>query len=209
MIDLYIIGAGDVGGYLAYHAKEMGDYNIVGFIDDDKEKHGKKLHGLCVLGGIDFLLNIKDKIAVAIAIANPKEKKKIVDRIKQSSLITFPNFIHSLSWIGENVLIGTGCIIYPGVAINYESILHDFVTINMNATVGHNCNLQSYSTISPGVNCGGFTVLGEESFMGIGCCTLQSCSIGEKVIIGAGAVVLKNIPDNVTVVGNPARKMNI
>lgn len=207
MIDLYIIGAGNVGGYIAYHADSMGAYNLMGFIDDDSNKLGRLYYDLPVVGNVDSLLEVEDKIAVAIAIADPQFKNIIVDKLKKNPNISFPSFIHPSVWIGKTVCIGEGCIIYPGVTINYETKINNFVTINMNASIGHNCILKNFSTISPGVNCGGFTELGIGSFLGIGSCTLQSTIIGENVTVGAGAVAIRNVEDGATVVGNPAKRI--
>lgn len=204
-MDLYIIGAGNVGGFLAYHANQFGKFILKGFIDDDESKQGKYIYDLPVIGKVDILLNIDKPFAVAVAIGNPINKKRIVELLKQNKQVVFPSFIHPSVWIGQKVIIKKGCIIYPGVTINYETEIDDFVTINMNASVGHNCRLNDFSTLSPGVNCGGFTVIGEESFLGIGSCTIQSIKIGNKSIVGAGAIVIRDIPDNVVVAGVPAK----
>lgn len=204
-MDLYIIGAGNVGGFLAYHAQEMGDYRPVGFLDDDKSKHNQIIYDLSVIGGVEHILGTQKEIAVAVAIANPSFKSAIVQKLKQNNSILFPSFIHPRAWLGKKVTYQEGCIIYPGVTINYETRIGRFATINMNAAIGHNCLLEDYTTVSPGVSCGGFTCLGEQGFMGINSCTLQSVNIGKKSIIGGGAVVINNVPDGVTVVGNPGK----
>lgn len=204
-MDLYIIGAGNVGGFIAYHAGEMGDYNLRGFLDDDTSKINQTFYDLPVLGTTDTILHAHREIAVAIAIANPGSKKKLIEKCRKNSNIHFPSFIHPTVWIGQKVSWKEGCIVYPGVTINYETEMGRFVTINMNAAIGHNCRLHDYSTLSPGVNLGGFTQLGEESFIGIGASTLQSITIGEKSIVGAGAIVIKPVSEGVTVAGNPAK----
>lgn len=205
MLDLYIIGAGDVGGFVAHHIDDFGSYNIKGFLDDDEKKHGEIFYGLPVLGAVNKLIDIKENVAVAVAIASSRVKKIIVEKLKVNPNLSFPNFVHSSVWLGGKVELGKGCIIYPGVTVNFEAEIHSFVTINMNATIGHNCELKNYSTLSPGVNCGGFTEVGECSFLGIGSSTLQSTKIGEHVTVGAGAVIIRDVPDNAVVVGNPGK----
>lgn len=204
-MDLYIIGAGDVGGFIAYHTNEMGSYELKGFLDDDESKKHQTYYGLPVIGSVDTLLDIRSPLAVVIAIANPITKKRIVEKLKNQSNIIFPNFIHPTVWIGQKSTIGQGCIIYPGTTINFEAEIGNFVTINMNVAVGHNCCFSDYTTLSPGVNCGGFTVLEESSFLGIGATIIQSVKVGKEVIIGAGAVIIRDVPDGATVVGNPGR----
>lgn len=204
-MDLYIIGAGDVGGFLAYHSERFGQFELKGFLDDDKVKHGHTFYDVPVLGGLDFILETKTEIAAAIAIANPIVKKRLVAKLKQNSLIRFPSFIHPESWLGKKVAIEEGCIIYPGVSINYETQVKAFSTINMNATVGHNCVIGRYGTLSPGVNLGGLTLIGDCSFIGIGASTLQSTKIGNEATIGGMTMVIREIPNGATVVGNPGK----
>lgn len=207
MMDLFIVGAGSVGGFLAYHANEMGQYSIRGFLDDDVTKNGEKFYDIPVLGGLDFVSNINTKFAVAIAVADPSSKQDIVNKLKKNQFVTFPSFIHPSSWIGAKVFIDEGCIIYPGVIINFETVINSFSTINMNSNIGHNCILGEFSTLSPGVNLGGFTTIGESSFMGIGASTIQGINIGNNSIIGAMSVVIKNVNDNSKVIGNPAKEI--
>lgn len=204
-MDLYIIGAGDVGGFIAYHAQDMGAFCLKGFLDDDVSKHDQMYYGLPVLGGIDSILNSTKSVAVAVAVASPRGKEKIVNKLVGNSLIQFPSFVHPTVWVGRNTKIQRGCIIYPGVSINYETIVNDFSTINMNCAIGHNCTLGTYSTLSPGVNLGGFTEVGRSSFIGIGASTIQGTNIGPNVTVGGMTVILNSVPGNVTIVGNPGK----
>ena len=204
-MELYIIGAGNVGGFVAYHAERFGDFRLKGFLDDDIKKHNEVFYGLRVIGGLDCILNTGHEIAVAVAIANPVVKKKIVDKLKQNSLIHFPSFVHPEVWRGEKVKMEEGCIIYPGVSINYETEIKAFSTINMNAAIGHNCFIGEYATLSPGVNLGGFTQVGDGSFIGIGASTLQGVVIGGEVTVGGMSMVITDIPSGATAVGNPGR----
>lgn len=204
MKDLIIIGAGDVGKYIAYHFGHLEDYKIIGFLDDDKSKWGKLINNIPVLGDWTYLMESAN-VAVVLGIANPLHKIKIWNNIKDFKHLSFPNMIHPFSWIGANITLGKGIIIYPGVTINYETVIEDFVTINMNCSLGHNAHISKFSTLSPSVNLGGYTEIGELSFIGIGVNTIQSTKIGKNTIIGGASMIIKDIPDNCTVVGNPGK----
>jgi len=208
-LELYIIGAGDVGGFIVHHFEHFGEFELKGFLDEDCSKHDRLFYNTPVLGGLELLKNIDKEVAVAVAIANPIVKQKIVDKISQNSFIQFPPFIHSSVWLGNEVTVGCGCIIYPGVSINYEAIIKPFSTINMNVAIGHNCELGKFTTLSPGVNLGGFTRIRDASFVGIGASTLQGITIGTGVTIGGMTMVVKDVPDGATVVGNPGRIIKI
>jgi serine acetyltransferase len=75
----------------------------------------------------------------------------------------------------------------------------------MNCSLGHHVEIGDYGSLSPGVNLGGHTVVGDATLMGIGSCTLQGVIIGREAIIGGQCMVTKNVDDNLTIVGVPAR----
>lgn len=202
---LIIIGAGDVGAFVVKHIEDFGHYEILGILDDNEAKHGQDFCGFNVLGGLDYLSHFEDDICVALATANPLAKAKILNAIASKPNFSFPSFIHPKVWLGEGVTIGLGTIIYPGVSINYETNVGNFCTINMNCAIGHNCTLSTGVTLSPGVNLGGFTAVGEYSFIGIGASTIQGTIIGKESTVGGMSIILKEVPDRSTVVGNPAR----
>jgi sugar O-acyltransferase (sialic acid O-acetyltransferase NeuD family) len=104
--------------------------------------------------------------------------------------------------IKDGVNILTGSIIESGVTIG-EGCL-----INLNSTITHESTIGDYTTISPGVHVSGECTIGDNCFLGTGCVILPKIKIGNNVTIGAGAVVNKNIEDNQTVVGIPAKPIN-
>lgn len=206
---IIVIGGGNVGGFIINNNNSFSEsFEVVGILDDDTTKIGQELWGVKVLGTINEIekyLTPDEKIGVVISIANPVVKEKIVEKLSHYTQLIFPNFIHKKTWISEKVDIGIGNIIYPGVSINYESEIHDFSTINMNVSLGHNCIISNYTTISPGANLAGFTNVGKVSFIGIGACCTQGHFIGTNTTIGAGTVLIKDVPDYAVVVGNPGK----
>lgn len=203
--DLIIIGAGNVGGFLAYNLIEF-PYNIIGFLDDDPEKHGKVLYGYPVLGGVDDISEYITEgfLNVIVGIANPKVKMAIVEKCKGLPIL-FPTIIMENVWLSERVSAGKGVVLYPGVSVNFETTIEDFVILNMNCAIGHNCHISKYSTLAPSVSLAGFTYLENCVDMGINSATLQNVRIGNSSVIGGMAMVIDDIPSNCTAVGVPAR----
>ena len=206
MKKLIIIGAGSVGKFIAYNINSFQDsFSVVGFVDDDATKQGQITAGFPVLGSLDLLKEYSGKgYAVVVGIAFPKIKNKIIDRFKDLDF-EYPNFISNNAWLSREVSVGIGSILYPGVSINYETIIGDFVVMNMNCAIGHNATIADFSSLAPGVNLGGYTSIGKRTDMGIGAATKQFITIGSDCVIGGQAMVVVNIKDNTTVKGIPAK----
>lgn len=200
-----IIGAGNVGGFLALNKDLFDlDFEIVGFLDDNKNKIGQKFWDIPVLGSVDEVVNYKEH-SIVIGIANPRVKKMIVNRIGED--YDFLNFISKNSWVSNNVELGKGVIIYPNTSINYESKIDDFVIINMNCAIGHNVIIGKGSSLAPGVNFAGFTNVKPFTEIGIGVCTIQKSIIGRESIIGGQSMIIKEVEQESICVGVPAKKI--
>lgn len=205
---LLIIGAGSVGKFIAYNINQFSQsFDIIGFLDDDASKQNTTVAGFPVLGLTDKLQEFSGKgIAIVWGIAFPSVKKKLFDKYKNLSF-DFPNFIAKEAWVSEAVTFGKGCIIYPGTAINYETSIEDFVVINMNCSLGHNCSVKSFSSLAPGVNLGGNTSIGNCVEMGIGSSTVQGITIDDNASVGGQAMVITNVNKGEMVVGIPAKSI--
>ncbi len=206
MKKVIIIGAGSVGKFLAYNSNQFTDvFEFIGFLDDDIKKHNQTIAGIPVLGSVNMLPNyINENIAVAWGIAFPKIKVQLVAQF-QHLKAEYPSFISKNAWVSNQVAIGQGCIVYPGVSINYETNIGDFVVLNMNCAVGHNVAIDDFSSLAPGVNLGGYTKIGKQTDIGIGAATKQFISIGENCIVGGQSMIVNNIVDNQKVKGIPAK----
>ena len=204
MKDLIIIGAGNVGGFLALNQDLFAeDFNIIGFLDDDRNKIGKSFWNFPILGPISEIDKYEEAF-IAIGISNPLTKKKVLDQIGEKH--HFPNFISKNAWISNKVKLGNGIIIYPGVCINHESEIGNFVVINMNCAIGHNSTIQKCSALAPGVNFAGFTFVESFAEIGIGVSTIQNIRIGEGAVIGGQSILIKDVENYSKYVGVPAVK---
>lgn len=205
---LIIIGAGNVGGFLAYNIEEFGEYEVLGFLDDDVKKHGNSLYGLEVLGGIDSIQHYMNgqSLHVAIGISSPMAKESVLNRLLGFTLY-YPTFIARTAWISKNVTIGKGCIIYPGVSINYQTSIGDYVIMNMNCAIGHDCTIERFTTLAPGVNLGGFSYLEEGVEMGIGAATKQRIRIGKNSVVGGQSMLVRDVVPFTKVAGVPGKQL--
>jgi serine O-acetyltransferase len=101
-----------------------------------------------------------------------------------------------------------GLHISPQIKIGHGLYIGHGIGIIMNPTVriGNNCNLGQFTTI--GSNHNKAAVIGDNVYIGPSVCIVEDVIIGNNVTIGAGAVVTKDIPENATVAGVPAKILN-
>ena len=125
-------------------------------------------------------------------------------KIRESGVI-FPTVIHksavvsSFATIADGVVVSALANIGPGANIGFGAIVND------NSVVSHDCVLEDYAQLAPGVSLAGYCQLKEGSFIGIGATLLPDCVIGRRALIGAGAVVAGEIPNGAKAYGVPAR----
>ena len=143
-----------------------------------------------------------------LGVYSPNSKYQVYNFFLETCGINKDMYINT---IANNVIlpnvytIGYGCFINYSSLISAYTILHNFVTINRNVSIGHHCILHDFVTISPGTNIAGQCEIGDGTFIGVGTTILNHIKIGKNVIIGAGSLVTKNVPDNTVYYGSPAK----
>lgn len=208
MKDLVIYGTGGVGRQVQQIVADINaerrTWNLLGFLDDDKSLHGKDIGDVTVLGDLNWLTERPNCYVVA-AVGSPKVRRAVVEKMERAGQERFATIIHPDAWIGARTTIEAGCVVYPRVALDTDVTIGAHVILNKNCTIGHDTILKDYITVGPGVNIGGMVRIGTGCDIGISSATIQSISIGPWSIVGAGAVVIRDVPAETTVVGVPAK----
>lgn len=209
MKDLYIIGAGGFGREVAWLAERINEveptWKIKGFIDDNKAIWNTKEDDYFVLGGCEYLMSLQDVYAVC-AVGNAAIRKSIIEKFKDSG-VRFATLIDPSVIISNRVNLGEGTIICAGTIITVDIKIGNHVIINLDCTLGHDDVIADYVTVYPSVNISGNVTVGECSELGTGMQIIQGKNIAPNTIIGAGAVVVKDLNESGTYVGSPAKKI--
>ena len=99
-----------------------------------------------------------------------------------------------------------GNVIFPGARLGHDVVLGSHVHVGLNAVVAHGARLGDFVTVCPGAVISGEAVVGAGAFIGAGAIVSHGgIRVGCDATVGAGAVVIRDVPDGATVVGNPAR----
>jgi sugar O-acyltransferase (sialic acid O-acetyltransferase NeuD family) len=182
-------------------------YQVVGFVDDDVSKIGSEIKGIKVIGTIDKLVELKNKMDIKagiVAIGNNPLRRQLSDKIIKAG-IELINAIHPTAHFDSDIIIGKGCYIGQGVIIVTGSKIGNCVNIHTGATIDHDNMLEDGANLGPGVHTAGRVKIGRDAFLGTGAIVIPDASVGENSVIGAGGVVINAIPANVTAVGVPVK----
>ena len=158
-----------------------------------------------VFGNDEYICNMKEKISVVIAVGSSELRKKIYNLYQENPNILFPNIIDPSVIMADDIKMGQGNIICAGSILTTGITLGNFDVINLHNTIGHDSVIADYVTINPGCSISGNVTIGYCSNIGTGTRVIQGISIDEKVVTGAGSVIIDHITEGSTAVGIPAR----
>lgn len=205
MKDIVILGAQGCAKEICFLLEENNkiefEWNILGFIT---EEEGADLP-YPVLGNDDWLLKQEKEIYAVCAVGNPALKRKIICKYQSRENIHFPIIVSQHALIGDRNLFGKGTIICSGVTITTEVELGEFVTVNIGSTICHESRIGDFTTLAPGVNISGNDIIGAGCDIGVGAKLIQGIKVGNDSVVGAGSVVIRDVPEAVTVIGCPGR----
>lgn len=203
MKDLVIIGAGGHGRVIADIAQKLGIYETISFLDDG---NAKEIIGLPIVGKTSDVEKYVNTADIFVAIGNSKVRGDFIERLLAMGA-NIPTLIHPSAAIGACVEIDVGTAIMAGAVINPCSRLGKGVILNTCSSIDHDCTIGDYAHISVGAHLAGTVIIGAHTWVGIGAVVKNGIDICGNCTIGAGAVVVKDITEEGTYIGVPARKI--
>lgn len=136
------------------------------------------------------------------------------------------------AWIGGDCLIGSHATIREDATIGDRCVIGQYACVSYDAVLADEVRVQNGTLIADGWRIGRGTfvgvnvstmsdrrrdvveyefkgshpsIIGERCLIGSGAVILPGLTIGDDVVIGAGALVTKDVPSGATVLGQPAR----
>lgn len=202
---LLLVGASG----LAREVLAAGAVGVTGILDDDPRRHGTSVGGVEVIGGIDQAVGRDERLLVCVGPSAGRQA--IVRRLRNAGVgdERFATFTAASARIGARNEIGIGSILLDGAVVTGDARIGRHVVLMPNCVVTHDDVLEDFSTLAAGVALGGGVRVREAAYIGMNASVRPGCVIGESAVVGMGAVVLSDVPDDQTWAGVPARQLGV
>ena len=200
--EIIILGAGGHGKVVLDIFLCSEKYKVSGLI----AKNRTSLMGIPVIGTDDDLGYIyKQGITKAfVAVGDNQIRYRLTSLLKENNFELVTGISHA-SYVSKYTSIGEGTIIMPGSIINSGASIGKGVIINTNTSIDHDDIIGNFCHIAPGSTLSGNVNVGNFSFLGTSTSVIDNITIGSNVMIGGGTTIIKDIPNNCTAVGVPAK----
>lgn len=206
-MQVLIIGAGGHGRVVADILRAGGQFQPAGFIDSSPALAGATVAQLPVWGGANQLSKVRQQQRLRhaiVAIGDNRVRIRYADLLRDSGFELI-NAVHPSASISATASLGRNVVVAAQATVCNEARIGDSCILNTGCVVDHECDLARAVHVCPGANVAGRVRVGACAWLGIGCTVIQCLSIGEHSVVGAGAVVIRDVPGSSTVVGVPAR----
>lgn len=210
-----VYGASGLGREVAWLAEICG-LQVGCFIEDNQKKQGKVVNDIPVMGIKQAAENFFGAAVVAGA-GNPAIREQMMAKATEAGFES-RILMHPAVEMSRRVKTGQGVVICAGSILTTDIELGNHVQINLNCTIGHDVVMGDFTTLAPGVNVSGWVHFGRRVYVGSGAVFVNGTednplTIGDDVVVGAGACVTNSIdsgvwegarPSPCTVVGDDA-----
>ncbi len=214
MIRVVVVGAGGHGretvDVIAALNRVEPRFDLIGVVADHADVDLLTRLGVAHLGPVDALVRgeipaVSGPVALVVAIGDPQTRRDVVGQVIGAGHTFAAALVHPQASVGADVVLGAGVVVAAGARITTNVRVGDHVQVNVNAVISHDCVVDDYATLSPGVLVNGSVTIGDGAFLGTGAIVTPGHTIGADAVVGAGAVVVSDVPAGVTTVGVPAR----
>lgn len=200
-----IIGASGHSKVIADIIQKSGD-RVIGFLEDNTDLPPTVLT-YPILGPVSSYTRYTSRAAFIIAIGNAQVRERIAETLAG---VTWYTAVHPMAVISRReVSIGSGTVVMATAVINSGATIGKHCIINTGAIVEHDNQIEDYVHVSVGAKLAGTVSIGKSTWIGIGACVSNNHSICSDCVIGAGAVVVKDIVEPGTYVGVPAKRLQV
>jgi UDP-perosamine 4-acetyltransferase len=203
-LPLLIIGAGGHAKVVIELIRAENRYRIAGLLE--RSNQVGSLLGIPVIGtDLDLSRLRSSGISHAFVAIGDNELRLSIGRKLTEQAFETVNAISPAAIVSPSARLGRGIAIMGGVVVSADAKIDDFVIVNTNSSIDHDCHIEEAAHIAPGCALAGSVRIGRLTFLGTGTNVIPQIVVGQRVLVGAGSCVIDNVPDDTCVHGVPAK----
>jgi sugar O-acyltransferase (sialic acid O-acetyltransferase NeuD family) len=199
LTDVILLSSGIHGREMAEIIRRNGGYRLLGVIRAEKTTEQTSPDGIPVLGGPSALQSFPGTALV-------HDNEWPIEHLNDPDIFNrLTTLIDPAAFVHPSAVLGRGCVVYPNCFIGAEAEAGESCFLLSGAAVNHNCVLGKRVVMATGAHLAGSVRVCDMAYIGQDATVRQNLSIGANSLVGMGAVVIKSVPDNAVVGGNPAK----
>jgi acetyltransferase EpsM len=214
MKKLIIIGAHGNGAVVASTVADINrvspEWELLGFLDDRAEG---EIHGYPVLGSVTKATIQKflddPEVYFYWALVSVKLREAFTGRLFELEIPEerFATVVHPSAVVSEFAKLGYGVSIQPLVNVGPGVEVGNYVHVFAQSMLGHDAVLEDFSYVANNACVGANVRLKRGAYLGTNATTIENIELGAWSLVGMASCVLKSVPDNAVVVGNPGKEI--
>jgi len=204
--DLLLVAASGLAREALVAIRRGGQYDVIGFLDDDETKLGAVIDGVPVLGPIDLASEYPHALLLLCA-GKGAGRRAIASRLAEAGRTSddFATVIDNSVVIPPNCTVGVGSLLLANAVLTTDVTVGEHVVAMPGVILTHDDVVESYATLCAGVVLGGTVSVGEGAYLGMNSSVRENVTVGSGATLGMGAVLTTDLPAGETWVGVPAR----
>lgn len=207
MEKILVVGTGGHAHSVLALIERQKKFTPIGFVDSFRAI-GQTVYGMQVLGDLGDVVSLCESHKVTrlvVAIGDNHSRSLLTDQIKNMLPVAkFPALVDPSAVVASDAILYDGVVIMPLAHVGPGCVIKEGVLVNTNASLDHDSMVESFGSLAPGVVTGGSVRIGKCSAICIGSNVTHRITIGDHTVVGAGSLVLANLPAGVVAYGSPA-----
>ncbi len=201
MRDIILIGAGREAKAVIVAAEQAG-FKVCAVYDDDPSRWGKSLRGVPIVGPLAQAEQAA--LPAVLGVDHSHQRKEIVERLD----VTWETIVHPYASLNPSAVVGPGTVILEGAVVQASVTIGRHVIIAANVAVSHDCVIDDFACLGPGVDLARCVHVAEGACCNVGAVVTPNIRVGAWSTVGPRAGVIRDVPDHVSVAGLPAKSID-
>jgi sugar O-acyltransferase (sialic acid O-acetyltransferase NeuD family) len=177
-------------------------------LDDDPGTHGRRLHGVEIIGPSEAAHDHPDALVTATVASpsDPMRRLRLTSRLNLE-LERYATLVHPTAVVPESASVAPGSVVHAGTVLTADVALGPHVAIMPAVVLTHDDVVQEGVTFGAGARVAGSVTIERGAYIGSGALLREGLTVGAGAVVGMGAVLTRSVPAGEVWAGTPARRL--